>query len=165
MKERILAVIVCALLLIGCNGSTQQSDRATENTSAPKVTQSRKIDFVHPTTADELAKTFTATFDAGDKESLERLMLWGDATEEQKRKSSAGWLLANLTGEYRVLEAKILPPDHQEVSDVHGDGPGYSFAIPLTEVLTVKYGNESTKITESFRIGEKDGKYYIAPRY
>lgn len=165
MRERIFASTVYGLLLIGCNGAAPESDRNAANSSTPKAAPGRKIDFVHPTTRDELAKTFTAAFDAGDSESLERLMLWGDATEEQKRKSSAGWLLANLTGEYRVLETKILPPDHEEVSDVQGDGPGYSFALPLTEVLNVKYGDESTKITSSFRIGEKDGKYYIAPGY
>ncbi|HEX6984411.1 MAG TPA: hypothetical protein VF170_03495 [Planctomycetaceae bacterium] len=50
------------------------------------------------------------------------------------------------------------------MSDVH-DGSGRSFAFPLTEVLNVKYGNDSSKFTLSFRICEKDGKYYIAPGY
>ena len=164
MRERIFASTVYGLLLIGCNGSTQQSDRETENSSAPKVTPSRKIDFVHPTTPDELAKTLAAAFDAGDKESLDRLMLWGEATEEQKQKSAARVFFADRAGEYHVLETKVLPPDHEEVSKVH-DGSGQSFALPLTEVLNVKYGNESTRITHSFRIGEKDGKYYIVPGY
>lgn len=125
---------------------------------------SGKIEFVHPTTADELVKTVTAAFDAGDNEALDWLMLWGDATEEQKKRSAARvWFADWAGGDHRVLEAKVLPPDHEEVSKVHD---GYnSFALPLTEVLNVKHGTDSSKTTVSFRIGEKDGKYYIAPGY
>lgn len=133
--------------------------------AAAAAEAARKIDFVHPTTADGLAATVTAAFDAGDKEALDRLMLWGDATEERKRNSMARAFFADMAGGgRRVLEAKVLPPDHGEVSKV-GDGMGLSYALPLTEALTVRHGTESSKVTLSFRIGEADGKYYLAPGY
>ena len=61
-------------------------------------------------TQDALIKSVTAAFEGGDKETLDRLMLWGDATEEQKRESAARLFFADRAGSARrILEPKILP--------------------------------------------------------
>ncbi|HEX6984412.1 MAG TPA: hypothetical protein VF170_03500 [Planctomycetaceae bacterium] len=106
MRHDTLGFAVCALIVVGCGGSASTPAQPEADVAPP----AKKIDFVHPTTPDELAKTLTAAFDAGDKEALDRLMLWGDATEEQKNKSAARVFFADRAGEYRVLETKILPP-------------------------------------------------------
>lgn len=160
MRRSTSAFLVSALLLAGCGGvAPAPADPVAKATSAARV------DFVHPVTPDDLIKTVTASFDAGDKEALDRLMLWSDATEEQKRKSAARvFFVDRAGGGRRALEAKILPPDHEEVSKV-GDGSSQTFALPLAQVLNVKFGDDSSITTMSFRFGEKDGKYYLAPGY
>jgi len=154
------SVTFLAVLVIGCDQATPPTaSNSPSNSPAVAVT---KIDFVHPTTPDELVSTLTAAFNAGDKEAIERMTVWGDASEAQ-RKASRIWF-ADQAGKRRILEMRILPADHEEVSDVQ-DGSGRSFAMPLGDVLNVKHGDDSSRMTISMRFGEKDGKFYIAPGY
>jgi len=159
MRSGTRLLALSAVLFAGCERTSSPSAQPQA-----KVAPANRIEFVHPTTPDELAKVLTAAFDAGDKESLSQLMLWGDATEDQKRQSAARlFFVDGADGERRVLETKVLPPDHDEVSKV-SDSSG-KFALPLKEVLNVKHGTETSQTTMSFRIGDRDGKYYLAPGY
>jgi hypothetical protein len=163
MNRLFSSLVLFALLVAGCDRAAPNPAVGTNAPPASSAAPAPKIDFVHPTTPDELVATLTSAFNAGDKEAIERMTLWGDASEAQKTASRL-WF-TDRAGQNRILEIRILPPDHEDVSKVQ-DGSGRSFALPLgAEVLNIKHGTDSSRITISHRFGEKEGKYYIAPGY
>jgi hypothetical protein len=117
------------------------------------------IEFVHPTTPDELVKTLTAAFNAGDKASIDKLTWWGDADEHQKSASRV-WL-ADQAGKNRILEIQILPANDENAEF----DTSLTYSLQSADVLKIRYGDDSGSVTISLPFAERDGKYYISTRY
>lgn len=156
MTHRRFAFCLCLLSCIfGCTG-TSEPDSASSGSAESKADNSvSRIEFTHPTSADELVATFTAAFNAGDLEAIEQLTYWKDATATQKEWSTN--YLAGDAGKYRIKQINIIGKDREKSGLMDAV---YSFSTD--EVLEVTSGDESTTVIMMVPFGSVDGKFYLS---
>jgi hypothetical protein len=158
MRNSTTLVAAC-VLLAGCQppGPAAAPEAAPPSpvASAPAASPA----FVHPTTPDELIKTLTDAFNAGDKESLDKLTWWGNANEQQKATTRL-WL-ADQAGANRILEIQVLPATDENAEL----DSSLTYSLQSPDVLKIRYGDDSGSVTITLPFAERDGKYYISTRH
>lgn len=110
------------------------------------------MEFTHPKTADELKNIFVKAFEAGDTEALDKLFYWGDSTPDHRKITRGIYDRAGV--------AKVVLADIESIPD--GEPGAYEdYTIKSREQLVVEHESETSSITESWPIGEVEGKYYV----
>ncbi|MEX2307831.1 MAG: hypothetical protein WD738_09585 [Pirellulales bacterium] len=123
-----------------------------ERTPAPGNTTPN--DSSHPTSVEELQVAFTKAFDAGDKESLEKLIYWGDSTEEARKITRSS--LVDDAGKKRILKLNV------EARPGGLDRPDYKWTFGSQQVFRIEYGSDDSATHEFiWPFGEIEGKYYL----
>jgi hypothetical protein len=107
--------------------------------------------FRHPTTAEELKDAFTNAFNAGDKETLVKIIYWGDSDPAQNKRTQTD--LIDIAGIVRLIRVDLKArPDNAPIRD---------YTINSGTLLEIEYEGERSNVTISWPVGEIEGKYYL----
>lgn len=121
--------------------------------SATAAGPNKSTEFQHPTTAGELKTTFEAAFNAGDKETLEKLVYWGDSSEQHRIITRQQ--VIDDAGEARIVAIAIqTEPDAV-------DQPDYKWTISTTSQFEIEYEKRTSAVQFDWPFGEIDGKYFL----
>lgn len=107
--------------------------------------------FQHPTSADELKAVFIKAFDAGDKDTIEKLIFWGESTPEQRE----------LTQSYIIDKAGIAKIVRVDLETLPENEPVEDYTISTTTRFEIEYENETLNHTLDWPFAAIDGKYYF----
>jgi hypothetical protein len=111
--------------------------------------------FQHPTSVDELRAAFIRAFDAGDKETLEKLILWGESTPEHRE----------LTRMYIVDKAGVAKTVRVDLETLPEGELMEDFTISSSTLFEIEYGNETSNNTLRWPYAAIDGKFYFGAWY
>ncbi len=141
-------LVACA----GCSPAPETIDATDSGGAEPS--KSTRIDFTHPTTADELKETFTAAFNAGDTVAIEKMIYWGASTPKDK----------SITQSYIVTSAgkkRVLSLQTRDVGEKYYIETRERFTIEGPQMLEIEHGDDSGSETFSWPFGEIEGKFYL----
>jgi hypothetical protein len=123
--------------------------------SQPVTINPSPIDGKHPKTPGELKIAFRDAYTLGDKATLEKLIHWGDSTEENRAITRAN--LIDDAGTMQVTGIKI------ETNLRDSEKPDYKWTFSPQHKFNVKLENEDEGRFDFFSwpYGEIDDKYYL----
>jgi hypothetical protein len=151
MKPLVLTAL-CIAAVAGCDRTVAPTQSGAEATGQAQPSQASSIDFTHPTSLEELQKTFTAAFDAGDKASVEKMIYWGDSSDQNRNGTRS--FLVNDAGKGRVVRIEI----GEKTSDIYR--PTYKWTLASDQLLEIEIDG-GVSSTFDWPFGEVDGKYYL----
>jgi hypothetical protein len=118
--------------------------------SAPG-TAAGPMEFQHPATAEELKAAFEKAFAAGDKETLDRLVYWGELSPELRQLTQSR--LLDYAGTAQLHRCQLGVAEGGESADV--------YTVESTTHLLLEFETRADYFELAWPVGEVGGNYYL----
>lgn len=151
---------IFVVLFVGCG--TRESPSASKP-AAPEPSASAPAANPQPTgfnSVDELAAAYKAAYERGDKAAIESMVYWQDMPADHR-----DWTLrAILAIAYADgVHGKI--PMIEVTDPIPGLWKSDAHTLPPVKMISGQYDGEGGGGTLRIPVGEKDGMFYVSPRY